>query len=130
MEDLKFEYYSRRSIAARFGVHISDVAVSMMKWSTWLLILLGTVIVFVAGWSMGWAVMGVAVIPFMISQYVAHYVRDLPPKMTVAATDRIEGSVLGHLPARPTPADVASAVGRASSGQFMGARLGMSPSLL
>ena len=130
VEDLKFEYYSRRSIAARFGVHISDVAVSMMKWSTWLLILLGTVIVFVAGWSMGWAVMGVAVIPFMISQYVAHYVRDLPPKMTVAVTDRIEGSVLGHLPARPTPADVASAVGRASSGQFMGARLGISPSLL
>ena len=130
MEDLKFEHYSRRSIAARFGVHISDVAVSMMKWSTWLLILLGTVIVFVAGWSMGWAVMGVAVIPFMISQYVAHYVRDLPPKMTVAVTDRIEGSVLGHLPARPTPADVASAVGRASSGQFMGARLGISPSLL
>ena len=130
MEDLKFEYYSRRSIAARFGVHISDVAVSMMKWSTWLLILLGTVIVFVAGWSMGWAVMGVAVIPFMISQYVAHYVRDLPPKMTVAVTDRIEGSVLGHLPVRPTPADVASAVGRASSGQFMGARLGISPSLL
>lgn len=130
MEDLKFEYYSRRSIAARFGVHISDVAVSMMKWSTWLLILLGTVIVFVAGWSMGWAVMGVAVIPFMISQYVAHYVRDLPPKMTVAVTDRIEGSVLGHLPARPTPADVASAVGRVSSGQFMGARLGISPSLL
>ena len=130
MEDLKFEYYSRRSIAARFGVHISDVAVSMMKWSTWLLILLGAVIVFVAGWSMGWAVMGVAVIPFMISQYVAHYVRDLPPKMTVAVTDRIEGSVLGHLPARPTPADVASAVGRASSGQFMGARLGISPSLL
>ena len=130
VEDLKFEYYSRRSIAARFGVHISDVAVSMMKWSTWLLILLGAVIVFVAGWSMGWAVMGVAVIPFMISQYVAHYVRDLPPKMTVAVTDRIEGSVLGHLPARPTPADVASAVGRASSGQFMGARLGISPSLL
>ena len=130
VEDLKFEYYSRRSIAARFGVHISDVAVSMMKWSTWLLILLGTVIVFVAGWSMGWAVMGVAVIPFMISQYVAHYVRDLPPKMTVAVTDRIEGSVLGHLPARPTPADVASAVGRVSSGQFMGARLGISPSLL
>lgn len=130
MEDLKFEYYSRRSIAARFGVHISDVAVSMMRWSTWLLILLGTVIVFVAGWSMGWAVMGVAVIPFMISQYVAHYVRDLPPKMTVAVTDRIEGSVLGHLPARPTPADVASAVGRVSSGQFMGARLGISPSLL
>lgn len=130
MEDLKFEYYSRRSIAARFGVHISDVAVSMMKWSTWLLILLGTVIVFVAGWSMGWVVMGVAVIPFMISQYVAHYVRDLPPKMTVAVTDRIEGSVLGHLPARPTPADVASAVGRVSSGQFMGARLGISPSLL
>ena len=130
VEDLKFEYYSRRSIAARFGVHISDVAVSMMEWSTWLLILLGTVIVFVAGWSMGWAVMGVAVIPFMISQYVAHYVRDLPPKMTVAVTDRIEGSVLGHLPARPTPADVASAVGRVSSGQFMGARLGISPSLL
>ena len=130
VEDLKFEYYSRRSIAARFGVHISDVAVSMMKWSTWLLILLGTVIVFVAGWSMGWAVMGVAVIPFMIGQYVAHYVRDLPPKMTVAVTDRIEGSVLGHLPARPTPADVASAVGRVSSGQFMGARLGISPSLL
>ncbi|MBB1556064.1 ATP-dependent Clp protease ATP-binding subunit [Candidatus Saccharibacteria bacterium] len=130
MEDLKFEYYSRRSIAARFGVHVSDVAVSMMKWSTWLLILLGTVIVFVAGWSMGWAVMGVAVIPFMIGQYVAHYVRDLPPKMTVAVTDRIEGSVLGHLPARPTPADVASAVGRVSSGQFMGARLGISPSLL
>ena len=130
VEDLKFEYYSRRSIAARFGVHISDVAVSMMKWSTWLLILLGAVIVFVAGWSIGWAVMGVAVIPFMISQYVAHYVRDLPPKMTVAVTDRIEGSVLGHLPARPTPADVASAVGRVSSGQFMGARLGISPSLL
>ena len=130
VEDLKFEYYSRRSIAARFGVHISDVSVSMMKWSTWLLILLGTVIVFVAGWSMGWAVMGVAVIPFMISQYVAHYIRDLPPKMTVAVTDRIEGSVLGHLPARPTPADVASAVGRVSSGQFMGARLGISPSLL
>ena len=54
VEDLKFEYYSRRSIVARFGVHISDVAVSMMKWSTWLLILLGTVIVFVAGWSMVW----------------------------------------------------------------------------
>lgn len=66
--------------------------------------------------------MGVAVIPFAISQYVAHYVRDLPPKMTVVVTDRIEGSVLGHS-ARPTPADVASAVGRASSGQFKGVRL-------
>ena len=130
MEDLKFEYYSRRSVAARFCAHISDIAVSMMKWSTWLLILLGVVIVIIAGWSMGWAVIGVATIPFMVSRYITNYVRDLPPKMTGAVTDRIEGSVLGHLPARPTPADVASAVGRALSGQFMGARLGISPSLL
>lgn len=130
MEDLTFRYYSRRAIAARFGARISGFVVEALAWVSLLLVVLGLVLLCVAGLSLGWLLIGLAAIPYVVSQYTKHFVRTLPIVTSPAVSDRLEGAVLGYLPVKPTPVDIASAVGRVSSGQFMGARFGITPSLL
>lgn len=130
MEDLRFEYHSRRAAEARFGARLSGFAAASLSWAALLLVILGLVVVFVAGMSIGWMLVGLVAIPLMIEQFYHHYLVKLPAKKTDILSDRIEGAVLGRLPVKPTPSDIATAVGRVPSGQFMGARFGLTPSLL
>lgn len=130
VEDLKFDYYSKRAVAARFGVRMSGLIASLLPWLIALLVLLGVLLIVLAGRSVGWEMIGLAAVPYVVYEYHRRYVITLPPRESPLVSDRLEGAILGRLPIKPTPADIASAVGQVQSGQFMGARFGITPSLL
>jgi len=81
--------------------------------------------------SIGWAVLGFFVIPFMIVQWYGHELRDVPViKNGTRIDDLVESEILGLLPDQPSPKDVASVVGQTKGGLFFSARYGLSGSFL
>lgn len=79
----------------------------------------------------GWFVVGLAGIPLMLKQWYEHELHHLSsPRKIDSLDDIISGDILGQLSKNPTPHDIATAVGRVSSGQFMGARFGITPTVL
>lgn len=130
MEDLGYDYHCTRADEARFGILIHGAIATFLPWLSAGLALLGAALIMGLGWSIGWLSIAMAVIPYMFHMFYQHHIKSLPMGTGQDVSARIEGSVLGRLPIRPTPADIAEAVGRSSSGQFMGARFGLTPSLL
>ena len=128
MDPLTFDYHSMRSVKARLGVRLK-------KWSLWLLVLTallvaGGGVLLVLAVPLGWLVLSLAALPYILYMWERHELRHLPSAKQGTIDAILSGDILGQLANNPTPHDVALAVGRVSSGQFMGARLGLSPSLL
>lgn len=94
-------------------------------------LLLAGVGLLAASIAAGWLVIGLAVLPFMVSQWYMHELKHLPSAKNPRTIDDIlSGDVLGQLPKNPTPKDIATAAGRVQSGQFFGARFGVTPNFL
>lgn len=129
MEDLGYDYTSARASEARFGVRMETTIAAALPWMTGLFVMSGTALL-VVGLSVGWLVVGLAVLSYMIDMFFRHYLRDLSVGKGEGVSSLISGDVLGRLPARPTPDDIAQAVGQVSSGQFMAVRFGLTPKLL
>lgn len=125
-----FDYSASRASEARFGLSIRGILAKSLPWIAILLVLLGVALMIFAGLSVGWAVIGIATIPLMIHLYYSRYLVRLPVGKNQDVTSLLDGEVLGRLPARPTPADIAAAVGQTNGGYFMAARFGLTPSLL
>lgn len=130
MEDIIINYRSVRASEARFSVMVRGLVAQSLPWVAFLLFVLGAAIISVAGFSLGWLVVAIAIIPLMFSLYYRWHLVNLPVGKSKDATSILAADILGKLPPRPTPADVASAAGSSSSGLFMGARFGITPSLL
>lgn len=127
---LMFDYRSLRASEARLSAKLQGV-VSLLLWLSGALIIGGVVFLVVEGWAVGWLLVAIAVVIKMLWAYYRYHLRHLP--VTDGGPDvssRLSTSVLGSLPAKPTPKDVAAALGRSSSGQFMAVRFGMTSSLL
>lgn len=130
MADLKFDYRSIRADEARFGVLVGGFIAKVLLWLAWVLILAGVVLIIVEGSAVGWLVLGLAAVPYMFHKFYMLHITHLPPGKSGSIDAVLAGDVLGRLPAQPTPNDIAEAVGHVSSGQFFGARFGITPSLL
>ena len=101
-----------------------------MPWVAALLLLAGLALLVGGGTAVGWLVMSLASWPLMAHQWSKYELRHLPSGKTAGAHDILSGDILGQLPKNPSPYDVALAVGRVTSGQFMAVRLGLGSGLL
>jgi len=130
MEPLEFNHGSARAQKARVGAAISGI------WSRLLpvlaaLLAVGGAALLAVGQPVGWLVASLAAIPFMYKEWYEYDLRHLPSsKNPKTIDDLLSSDILGQLPKNPSPRHIAMAVGRVSSGQFFGARLGVTPSFL
>jgi ATP-dependent Clp protease ATP-binding subunit ClpC len=95
-----------------------------------LLAVVGGVLVLLIGVSIGWFVLGVSVLCWMVVKWYEGELHHLPSAKDKSVDALMSGDILGQLPDKPTPRQVAQAVGNVSSGQFMGMRFGLTPNLL
>lgn len=129
MEGVGLDYYSLRSQKARLGWRLRGPLGNALSIVGWLLVITG-VGMLVIGMSLGWTLIGFGAIPLAIHSWNMHDLRHLPSGKAGNIDDIISGDILGQLPKNPSAFDIATAVGRVSSGQFMGARFGLTPALL
>ena len=128
MAQLVYDYGSLRAQKARVGRRLQGAVLVWLRIVAGVLVLAGAGLLFI-GASAGWLLVGLATIPLMFNEWYEHDLRHLPSGHG-ALSERISGDIMGQLPKKPTPQDIALAVGRVSSGQFMAARFGITASLL
>ena len=126
----RFNYDSLRSQKARFSVrfgnawHIVAIAVGIM------MVLLGLWSLIEHG-AIGWLLFGLSGPMIMVSIW---WEKDLKTaeisKNPKTIDDVMAADVLGKLPRRPTPIDIAEAITGTRAGQFLSVRLGLTPNFL
>ena len=129
MATLDYDYYSLRASVARAGRHFDGLVGSLLPLFTLLFVLGGSALIVLLGSSLGWIAIAFAPLSYMVRMYYLHHIKHLPIYGD-GVTGKLAGDILGGLPAKPTMADIAAAIGQTASGQFMGARFGLTPSLL
>lgn len=129
MANLTFDYHDKRAVEARIAVAIRRTVAKFLVALTVVLVIAGVGLL-VSGLSVGWALVGLAAIPFIVHEWYEHHLKHLPSTKRETITGIMSGDILGQLPSSPSPRDVAVAVGQVTSGQFMGARMGLTPATL
>lgn len=127
---LDYNHHSLRAQKARVGARLAGLPITGIAWLLGTLLLGGVALLIGLGAPVGWLLIGLAAVPYMIVMWYHYDLKHLPSGKGDAVTDILSGDILGRLPAKPTPADVALATGQTVSGQFMGVRFGLTPSLL
>lgn len=130
MEDMTYDATTLRAREARFSVLLHGAVAASLPWIAVLFAILGLGMMALLGTSLGWLCVAIAIMLYVCWRYYRGHLQRLPIAKGGSATARMAGDVMGQLPARPTPADIAAAAGRVPSGQFMGARFGLTASLL
>lgn len=129
MDNLRFDYSAMRARIARLGVLLHG-AVGLLPWLAGSILLAGLAVLLLAGQSIGWLLVGMAVIPWMLWIFQRQYVDHLPAGKDESIASVVAGDLLGRLTIKPTPQSVAEATAHTSSGQFMAVRFGLTPSLV
>lgn len=130
MESVTFDYGSFRARKARIGQMFVGMLGRLLPIAA-LLLLMGGAGLLVIGVAAGWLFAGLSAIPLMFSEWYNNDLKHLPsPKNPKTIDDILSADILGQLPKNPAPRDIAMAVGRVSSGQFFGARLGIGAKFL
>ncbi len=129
MATVAWNYHSTRAQKARFGWHLRPF-VNSFAIIVWLLVLAGVALIVGIGWSLGWLLIGLAAIPYMLKRWYDDELHHLPSGKDASADSLLSGDILGQLGAQPAPVDIARAVGKISSGHFMTARFGLSSTIL
>ncbi len=120
-----FQYNSYRAEKARINVGLTKLIVTLLLASTIILLLAGVAFLII-GEAIGWALVGLSAVPAMIVEWKNGELSNLlPQKGSVSIDGLLEADILGILPHKPTPYDVATAVGRVYGGQFFAARFGI-----
>ena len=130
MDSLELDYLSLRSQKARIGVWIRHGnRLTILTLCAVSLMIFGIAAV-VFGLAFGWLLIGLAAVPYMFISWYNQELHHLPSAKHGGIDAILSGDILGQLGHKPTPADIATAIGRVSSGQFMGVRFGLSPTML
>lgn len=126
VEPIVFNYGSSRASKARISHSLKGTWHRLLFVGAILLVLIGVGLLAVSI-SVGWLIIGLAAMPYMIHQWYVHGLAELPSvKNPRTIDDMLVGDILGQLSEKPTPREVATAVSSVSSGQFFGARFGIS----
>jgi hypothetical protein len=129
MESIGFNYDSPRAKEARLAKRLKS----------WQILIVTSIILFVLGGAallfvdepLGWMVIGLAALPYLLYEWYRHYLKDLPlAKNPQSIDDLLVGDILGSLPKNPSPKDIAAAAGSVNGGLFFGARFGISTAFL
>lgn len=125
MEPIVFNYNSERAEKARLARRIGNLWQNVLVVTVVALIF--TALAFlIAGYPLGWLMLGLAAIPAMVVEWRRGDLQQLPIDEDHNSIDGLLASdVLGQLPENPSVSDVANAIGRVASGQFMAVRLGI-----
>lgn len=119
-----FNWHSRRAQLARYGKVLSPW-IFMLEISTALLLVFG-IFFLVVSMALGWALIGIAVIPAMIVQWYNYELRDVPVDMTKHTIDaRIEAELLAFIGQQPSPQQLALALMQVNGGLFFEVRFGV-----
>jgi ATP-dependent Clp protease ATP-binding subunit ClpC len=129
MASLDFDYGALRANAARSGIVLSGWMGKLLPLFAVLFVVIGGLGITLLELPVGWLAVGCAPVVYMVYAYYRYHIKDLPV-YGEGVTSRLAGDVLGRLPIKPTLGDIAAIVGQTSSGQFMGARFGLTPSLV
>jgi ATP-dependent Clp protease ATP-binding subunit ClpC len=130
MESVEFNYASKRAVQARIGRRIHGIWQRLLPVIAVLLILSGAGVI-ILGISAGWILIGLSALPVMLGQWHTHHLAHIPSsKVAKTIDDILSADILGQLPKNPSPRDIATAVGNVSSGQFFGARFGVTSRFL
>ncbi len=123
--DIKlFNWHSHRAQLARYGKALSPWMFAL-ELLTALLLVFG-VFFLVIQMALGWALVGLAVIPAMIVQWYKYELRDVPVDTTTRTIDaRIESELLALLDRQVTPKTLALALSRVNGGLFFEVRFGV-----
>ncbi len=119
-----FDYHALRSEKARLGVAIAGIWRALLVVAAVGLALAGAAFL-VMGEAFSWLLLGVAAVPVMLLEWQRGELADVPNGKSDSLTDVISAPLLGHLPKNPTPLDIANAVIKTQSGQFMAIRFGL-----
>jgi ATP-dependent Clp protease ATP-binding subunit ClpC len=126
----EFNYMSARAQKARIAQRLRGA------WGR--LILVGAICFALSGvallaltYAFGWVSLSFSVLLGMLLTWFTYDLDQLAPATEHSTIDAVlAGDVLGLLPAHPSPYDIATAAGSVHSGQFFGARFGMSARFL
>ncbi|MDR1032808.1 MAG: AAA family ATPase, partial [Candidatus Nomurabacteria bacterium] len=131
MAVLEYHYYSARAIKARFAARLDRFTRVLLRLTAVVLLLAGVGLLYL-GQPLGWLAIGLAALPVNILIWYRRELHqiDVANANSTHIDELVSGSVLGLLPRNPTPKDIASAVGRVSSGRFLAVRFGMGPRFL
>lgn len=129
MDVTTFQYESQRARAARLGRQLG-----VFHW----LFIIGAIVLVLGGAGLlaielpiGWLLVGLAAIPLMMHTWWEHGLREMPAAKQPQTIDGVlDSSILGQLSPQPTPRELAGLVGREGSGQFFGARFGITSRFL
>lgn len=129
MEVKLFNWSARRAVMARYGKVLSPW-IFIFELLTALLLVFGIFFI-VIGLPIGWAVLGISVVPAMVVQWYKYELRDVPVDMTKRSIDaRAEAELLAILDRQMTPKQLALALMRVNSGLFFEVRFGIGGSFL
>lgn len=127
---MSFDYASLRSQKARLAKVLDATTTRLLVLLTVLLLLAGLSLL-VFAMPIGWLMLGLATLVWMVVEWTKHDLRPLPPSNDQAKIDSyLAGDILAVLPKNPTPRDVATALGKANSGLFFAVRFGLTSGLL
>jgi len=130
MDQLVFDYSGHRAAKARIRQSLSGIWERLLPVVAILLLLSAGGLLYI-GAAIGWLVAGIAIVPLIIKLWYTHELKELPiGKDARSIDDLLAGDILGQLPKKPTPKDIANAVGRVPGGQFFGARFGIGAGFL
>lgn len=122
--------YHERALKARLARTLSRPVRLLLKILTLTLIVAGVSLVVVEA-SLGWFVMSLAAISFMISSwYVGELKHIAPNKKVKTIADVLAGDALAQLGNNPSPQAIAMALGQTNDGYFFAARFGITANFL
>lgn len=129
METISLQRHPRAA-AARLARKLDSFFIKLLLLLFLLACLAGGVSLLLLSMALGWFVMSLAVLPCMVLLWQKHGLKELSAQKGGGIGDRLEGKVLGRLPAQPSPADLAVTVMQTTGGQFFAARFGIGPNFL
>lgn len=128
--ELTYNYHHERALKARIGRVLGGVLGKLLNVSAVVFASTGVIFV-IAGWPIGWFVLGLAVLPAICMEWYRGELKHLPvAKKPATVTDLLAGDVLGRLNEYPSPKTIATAVSQVYGGQFFSARFGVTAGFL
>ncbi len=125
-----FNYDSLRAKKARFTARFNN-SWRIICYLLAVIAALGGVILLLERDSLGWLVMSLAGPLIMIAVWWQGDLRTMAVRQPAETIDDIlSADILGKLPRKPTPRQIAEIVGTVRAGQFMAVRLGITPNFL
>lgn len=120
---------SERAIKARVTKWLSIQIVALFRVLFWVFIV-GGLSILIFGYSIGWFLICLAALPFMVYQWYDGDLKNLPPAQGNSIDSILSVDILSHLSNRMSPLQIGDIVARTQSCQFMAARCGLTPNLL